>query len=132
MLCWYCNVCLTGHKPEVPPQSLSQAPQARVQKKVPPERTPPPNQAIRSESRRSTPPPGVQGPRGQPKHLVRPAGPVPGSSAAPGTVQPSGKTPPLSQAQSSSPAPSGKIKGIEGELKHLFFQMLEPLVVLLL
>jgi hypothetical protein len=51
---------------------------------------------------------------------------------APGAVGPTGRTPPQSQAQSSSPAPSGKNKGIEGELKHLFFQMFQPLVVLLL
>jgi hypothetical protein len=112
MLCWYCNVCLTEHMPGVPPQSLSQAPQARVQRKVPPERTPPP--------------PGVQGPWGQPQHLVRPPGPAPGSLVSPGAVGPgpSGKTPLLSQAQSSSPAPSGKIKGIEGEIKHLFLKCL--------
>jgi hypothetical protein len=94
--------------PGVPPQSLSQAPQARVQRKVPVERKPPP--------------PGVQGPWGQPQHLVRPAGPAPGSSVASGTVGPSGKTPPLGHAQSSSPAPSGKNKGIDGQLKHLFLK----------
>jgi hypothetical protein len=77
------------------------------------------------------PPPVVQVPRGRSKHLIRPAGPSPGSSVAPGAVGPTGQTPPLSQAQSSSPAPSGKNKGIEGELKHLFFQMFQPLVVLL-
>jgi hypothetical protein len=51
---------------------------------------------------------------------------------APGAVGPSGLTPPPSQAQSRSPAPSGKFKGTEGDLKHLFFQMFQPLVVLLL
>jgi hypothetical protein len=43
---------------------------------------------------------------------------------APGAVGPSGWSPPLSQAQSSSLAPNGKIKGIEGEIKHLFLKCL--------
>jgi len=121
MLCWYCNVCLTEDTPGAPPQSLSQAPQAWVQSKRPPEGTPP-YTAIPHETRLSTlpppPPRGVQGPWGQPQHLVSHAGPAPGSSVAPGAVGPSGSTPPLSQAQSSSPAPSGKNKEIEGE--HFF------------
>jgi hypothetical protein len=124
MLCWYCNVCLTEHMPGAPPQSLSQAPLARVQGTGPPEGTPPLYQAYPYDTRWFTspppPPPVVQGPRGQPQHVVRPAAPAPGSSVAPGAVGPSGRTPPLSQAQSSSPAPSGKIKEIEGELKHFF------------
>jgi hypothetical protein len=69
------------------------------------------------------PPPGLQGPWRQPQHLFRTAGPAPESSVAPGAVGPSGWTP-QSQAQSSSPAPSGKIKGIEGEMKHLFLKCL--------
>ena len=70
------------------------------------------------------PPPAVQGPWPQPQHLVRPAGPAPERSVAPGAVGPSGWTPPLSQAQSSSPAPSGKIEGNEGEIKHLLLKCL--------
>jgi len=100
--------------PGVPLQLLSQTPQARVQRKGPPEQTPPPHQAIPYEAWWFTPPPVVQGPRGQTQHLVRSAGPAPGSSVAPGAVGPSGLTPPLSQAQSSSLAASGKIEGIEG------------------
>lgn len=83
---------------------------------VPPEGTPAPHQTISCEAWWSLPPPppGVKGPWGQPQHLVRPAGTAPGSSVAPGAVGPSGRTPPLSQAASSSPAPSGKIKGFKG------------------
>ena len=122
MLCWYCNICLTEPMPGVPSQSLSQAAQSWVQRKVPAERTPAPHQAIPYEAWWSLPPPPpppppppvVQGPRGQPQHLVRPTGPAPGSSVASGAVGPSGWTPPLSQAPSSSPAPSGKIKRING------------------
>lgn len=110
--------------PVVPLQTLSQAPQARVQRKVPPEGTPPQHQAIPYEDwlfkPPPPPPPVVQVPRGQPQHLVSPAVPAPGSSVAPGAAGLSGLTRPLSQAKSSSPAPSGKIKGIEGELEHLF------------
>jgi hypothetical protein len=124
MLRWYCIVCLTEHMPGAPPQSLSQAPQARVQRTGPPEGTPQPYQAYPYEAWWSTPPPppphGVQVPWGQPQHLVSHAGPASGSSVAPGAIGPSGSAPPLSQAQSSSPAPSGKIKEIEGELKHFF------------
>jgi hypothetical protein len=133
MLCWYCNVCLAEHKPAVSPQSLSQAPQAWGQRKVPPEGTPAPHQAIPYEPSLFTPPPPVEHvPRGQPQQVVSPAAPAPGSSVAPGATGPSGLTPALIQAESSSPAPSGKIKGIEGGRKHLFFQIFQPLLVLLL
>ena len=146
MLCQYCNVCLTEHKAGVPPQSVSQAPQARVQRKGPPEGTPP-YTAIPYEAwwpalpssqppppgvhgpwgqpqppSSQPPPPGEEGPWGQPQHIVRPAGPALGSLVAPGAVEPSAWTPPLSQAQSSSPAPSGKNKGINRSLKHLFLK----------
>jgi hypothetical protein len=124
MLCWYCNVCLTEHMLGAPPQSLSQAPQAWVQRTGPPQGTPQPYENCPHDAKwftRAPPPlPVVQGPWGQPQHLVRPAAPAPGSSVAPGAVGPSGLTPPLSQAQSSSHTPSGKIKEIEGELKHFF------------
>jgi len=125
--------------PGVPPQSMSQAPQAWVQRKGPPEGTPAPQQAISYEAwcpapplsrplppgvhgpwgqpkppSSQPPPPGLQGPRGQPQHLVGPAGSSSESSVAPGAVGPVGPAPSRSQAASSSPAPSGKIKGING------------------
>jgi len=125
MLCWYCNICLTEYTAGVPPQSLSQAAQAWEQSMVPPEGTQASHQAIPYEAwwwftPPPQPPPVVQGPQDQPQHLVRPAGPAPRSSVAPGAVGPSGWTPPLSQAPGSSLAPSGKNKGIEGELKKTF------------
>jgi len=124
--------------PVVPPQSLSKAPQARVQRKGPPEGTPPytaiphetwwstpppspqpPPPGVRGPwgqprpSSSQPPPPGVQGPWRQPQHLVRPPGPASESLVAPGAIGPSGWTPPVGQTQSCSPAPSGKSKGID-------------------
>jgi len=97
----------------VPPQSMSHAPQAWVQSMVPPEGTPAPHPAWWFTS---PPPPSpvVQGPWGQPQHLFRPAGTAPGSSVALGAIGPVRQTPTRSQAPSCSPAPSGKINGING------------------
>jgi Uncharacterized protein conserved in bacteria len=146
MLCWYCNVCLTEHRPQVAPQSLPQPPQAWVQRKGPLEGTPPckafPRETLKPTPPSAQPPPGMKGPWGQPHPLIRPAvlapatgcpkGPPPSQElVASGAQGPRGVTPPISQAESSSPAPSGKIKGIKG-LKCLFFQIFQPLVVLLL
>jgi len=104
--------------PGVPLHPLSQAPQAILQRKGPPERTPAQHQAVPYGAWWSVPPPplppAVQGPRGKPQHLVRPAGPAPGSSVAPGAVGTSGRTPAPSQAPISSPAPGSKNKGING------------------
>ena len=111
-------------------QSPSQAPQAWVQRKVPPEVIAP-HKAIPHETREPTPSSSQAAPRakGQPapkvkgQHVVGPTGPSPGmggpkgplqsqesSLVASGGIGPRGATPhPPSQAQISSPAPGGKI-----------------------